>query len=383
MGLIVLKVTIIGKAASSLLRVAYLETEQGLRLHTPLYAAKIEDIGNYVDIIRLAELQGVVELNISTPKPHLYTDVIRALEQAEVPYYIVIKPTLVNEYGIDSEKIAKLLIRLRRAASYSNYVTTLVPDTLFERIPRETRDYCKEYSCTYMLSSSLQALSQTTKSLQAYRELSMQGIAEQNIIAYSCLRAYSLSKHRRRILALIKAIVGDDTLITIYGGATAKTLNTLPFLGIAAELAQYYIGVDITGPTRSPRGAPQQEPRRRLLLAKQLLYVDLKGLQRGDKNIIAILERTKDEYQELARSSEELEALLPPQLEIYNIEKRLHYVQMLRVQDPDQLLEQALQFYRENNLQEALEKIYDALNYMKEAVKQRKITTYLPGNHTP
>lgn len=371
-----LEARVVGRASSSLLRVAELRTGSGVVVRTPVYAVRVEDLfgsDQRVSVDEVAERRGVVEVNVSSMGNKRLPGMVGRVADAGLAYYVVVKPTLARKAVEGGAE--KLLGYLSRLLEPGGYVTVVLPDTLFEARAGPVEDFCAEHSCTYMVSTT-KPRTELMESLQRLEDLAGRGVVERGLVAYSCMKANPLSRDRLRALAAIRGRVGEDTLLLVYGAATTKALRTAPRLGLAADLIQYYLGVDMAGPTRSPGGAPGYEPKRRLLLAKRLLYADLDGLGR-DEVLRRVLEAAREEYTDIARSVEEAAGLVAAVLEVHNLRARLHYTQLLRSQDPDQLLSSAQSFYQAAGLDEALRELQHAITYVRERTQgQRRIDDY-------
>ncbi len=89
-----------------------------------------------------------------------------------------------------------------------------------------------------------------------------------------------------------------------------------------------------------------------------------------------VLEAASEEYVDVARSMDEVAGLLVV-LEVRNLRARLRYTELLRSQDPDQLLSSTLSFYQAMGLREALEGLESAISFVRERTRgQRSLDDY-------
>jgi hypothetical protein len=368
------KLRVKAEGSQSLARVATIENEYGIRIETPAYALRADYLGEYIAPERVVELGALVELDVGSPALKGIARHAEAAAKHGIPFYISLKPTVLqraepNHIRRIAEKLAAIADRYSET-----YIATIIPVELIEEHKSMVQNYCRRYTCIAMLSLSAPTRAMLAKQTTLYQQLVGEGLVDDKAIAVSNMKASLLSERRAKLFGEILLHTGRNRAVISYGSLSAKTLKTAPETGLAVDLAQYHLQVDIAGPTRTPKGAPPIEPKKRLLIPTALIYIDLTG---GEQTTTQLLQGLKNSLPRTLRgySPEEIPQLPQSIIETANLEEKLAYLKQLReTGNPDAKLNEALETLKRLGLQEAIDIITKALRNVKRKLQQRKLT---------
>lgn len=364
-------------------RVFDIENENGARVTTPIYSIDAYKAVSSSAPLSIGSIEGantLLEANITSTRLSVLTRLVDAYKSLALngpPFYIVISPRLSQ---VDPSTARRLLEKLHEATSTIRelHMFTMVDPAILK--DEGLRTYCEELACVPLIAAT--SVRESTEKLEKAYRLQAENIIQGEMLGAALMQSsmFSISS-LSKVKSIVKEAHRGKVPLLIYGSRRGRGAKGIDALRMAENILQYFLAADIVGPPRRAGGGgagSQQQPL--LLVPQQGLYYSVSSLHSLEGEYRALLAEAVTYLNHV--SIDELPALSPARIEELSTLNAIGYTYELRSTDPSSMLERIKLLWKNNGLNEFIERLERTAERLHRALRgeDSSLDSYLAGN---